>query len=399
MMFQWNNYIKGSEDLFTEDPWNVRIEEFIKKHSGDPVFIHPTSTVEEGVVLKGPVYIGPNCFVGAHAYLRGGVYLMGNNSIGPGCELKTCILFPNTNLAHFNFVGDSILGSNVNMEAGSIIANHFNERTDKEIFPGVTKFGALIGDGCKVGANAVLSPGTILEKDTVVARTELINQNDMGKKGNKFNWRDLFINKIFDLLMVVLGVTIAFQLNNSKGNADRKSLERFYKESLLVDVNTDIQRMTDIVNSLEKDHAELMAYLPLMDKLPADSLAKPLMAVMSFETFSEKDNTYRALVASNGFGTFNDHQLIEIITEYYSSYTAIRRFEQVYTEVIFKLSEFMARSVIFDQGRIVDKSVTSAPQTRNLLFVTEGQLNTGLEDYEDALNRAKNLKMALEKSL
>ncbi|HEX8059928.1 MAG TPA: DapH/DapD/GlmU-related protein [Cyclobacteriaceae bacterium] len=181
-MFNWVEYIKGSEGLFDKDPWHISVPDFIKSKSMDDIFIHPASKVEEGAILKGPVYIGPDCFVGAHAYLRGGVYLVGNNSIGPGCELKSVILFPNTNLAHFNFIGDSIIGSDVNFEAGSIVANHFNERENKEIFPGITKFGALVGDNCKIGANAVLSPGTILEKNTVVSRLELVDQAKKGLK-------------------------------------------------------------------------------------------------------------------------------------------------------------------------------------------------------------------------
>lgn len=147
------------------------------------IAIHPTATIEKDVVLKAPVIIGPNCFVASHAYLRGGVVLMGNNSIGPGCEIKSSFVFPHSNLAHFNFLGDSIMGSHVNMEAGAIAANHFNEREDKTIFAkvsgmdiptGTTKFGAMIGNGCKIGANAVLSPGTILEPGRIVGRLELV---------------------------------------------------------------------------------------------------------------------------------------------------------------------------------------------------------------------------------
>ncbi|MFZ5971666.1 MAG: hypothetical protein ACOYXA_08730 [Bacteroidota bacterium] len=149
----------------------------------DGVAVHATARIEPHVVLKAPVIIGPACFVASHAYLRGGVYLMGNNLVGPGCEIKSSLIFPHTNLAHFNFVGDSILGAGCNFEAGSVIANHFNEREDKTIVVKVAgerinthtnKFGALVGDGGKVGANAVLSPGTVLEPRTVVARLQLI---------------------------------------------------------------------------------------------------------------------------------------------------------------------------------------------------------------------------------
>lgn len=153
----------------------------------DNVAIHKTAKVEEGVVLKGPVIISENCFIGAHAYLRGGVFLDKNVSIGPGCEIKSSIVLAHSALAHFNFIGDSILGSYVNMEAGSIIANHHNDRAEKEISvlvdddmlmkTGSTKFGALVGDHSKIGANAVLSPGTILKSRSIVGRLELIRQS------------------------------------------------------------------------------------------------------------------------------------------------------------------------------------------------------------------------------
>jgi acetyltransferase-like isoleucine patch superfamily enzyme len=77
------------------------------------------------------------------------------------------------------------VGAGVNVEAGAVVANHYNERTDKEIRvyirgqqirTGVNKFGAVIGDHCRLGANAVLSPGTILEPNAVVGRLALINQ-------------------------------------------------------------------------------------------------------------------------------------------------------------------------------------------------------------------------------
>ncbi len=149
------------------------------------VAIHKTAIVEEHVITKGPMIISANCFIGAHAYLRGGVYLAEQVSIGPGCEVKSSFMMSHTVLAHFNFVGDSILGSHVNMEAGSIIANHFNERDDKTIFVMIdgkrsaidgTKFGGVVGDYTRIGANAVLSPGTILQSKSIVRRLELIEQ-------------------------------------------------------------------------------------------------------------------------------------------------------------------------------------------------------------------------------
>ncbi|MEJ1239623.1 DapH/DapD/GlmU-related protein [Chryseolinea sp. T2] len=148
-------------------------------------YIHHSANIEPHVTMKGAIIIGPGCFIGSHAYLRGGVFLDEGVVVGPGCEVKSSFIFRRSALAHFNFAGDSIIGENVNMEAGSILANHYNEREDKsirslingEIFllP-VNKFGSFIGDGSKIGANAVLSPGTVLSPNSIVKRLELVEQ-------------------------------------------------------------------------------------------------------------------------------------------------------------------------------------------------------------------------------
>ncbi|HTJ48423.1 MAG TPA: hypothetical protein VL443_03135 [Cyclobacteriaceae bacterium] len=194
-------YIQAFKTIFpeleNETPWEVTqaaqliIAKKIKSLGADyriqdNVAIHKDARVEEHVILKGPIIISAGCFIGSHAYLRNGVFLDKQVSIGPGCEIKSSYLFSNSALAHFNFVGDSLIGSQVNMEAGSVIANHYNERKEKvirvmvegnPISTEIDKFGALVGDQTKIGANAVLSPGTLLLPKSIVKRLELIEQN------------------------------------------------------------------------------------------------------------------------------------------------------------------------------------------------------------------------------
>lgn len=176
-------------------PWELTrnlpalLEEIIGKLGNDfnvasGVAIHKTATIESGVIMKPPVIICANCFVGAHSYLRGGVYLDKSVTIGPSCEIKSSLICSESAIAHFNFIGDSIIGSNVNFEAGSLTANYHNDRVEKEIIvfyngtsirTGVDKFGSLVGDNCKIGANAVLSPGTILPANTIIGRLQLVD--------------------------------------------------------------------------------------------------------------------------------------------------------------------------------------------------------------------------------
>jgi len=155
-------------------------------HVVGTVAIHHTAIVENQALIKGPAIVGPRCFIAANTLIRGGCWLDQSCTVGPGCELKSSFVFRDSKLAHFNFVGDSVIGSDVNLEAGSIVANYRNERPDStiKIFHGrrvidthVNKFGALIGDECKIGANAVIAPGAILESSTIVPRLMLVDQH------------------------------------------------------------------------------------------------------------------------------------------------------------------------------------------------------------------------------
>ena len=149
------------------------------------IAIHKTARIESAVTIKDAVIIGENCEIKAGAYLRSGLLTFANVVIGANCEVKQSIIFQNSSVAHLNYVGNSIIGKEVNIEAGAILANHFNERENKEITVKVgeeliqtqtSKFGSLVGDYSRIGANAVLNPGTILPKKTIVNRLTHIDQ-------------------------------------------------------------------------------------------------------------------------------------------------------------------------------------------------------------------------------
>jgi len=185
-------------DLPQEAPWRVmgRVGDLVLAMLGSlppefarvsaEVAVHRSATVASSALLTGPVILSAGCSVGHGALLRGGVWADEDATIGPYAEIKGSLLFARAAAAHRNYVGDSIIGRDVNLEAGAVLANHFNERGDKQISvrfdgellaTGVTKFGALIGDGSRIGANAVTSPGTLLPPGSVVPRLGLVDQS------------------------------------------------------------------------------------------------------------------------------------------------------------------------------------------------------------------------------
>ncbi len=175
-------------DLFATDrPWELlaRLDGFMATiRDGRAGRIHPTAVVEgpvwlapdaeigPGALVEGPAWIGSGAKVGHGAYLRGGAVLAPGARVGHSSEVKRSILLKDAKLPHFNYAGDSVIGSGVNLGAGVKIAN-FNAFGHGVRVAGaegleLRKAGALIGDEVSIGCNAVLAPGTVVGARTVV---------------------------------------------------------------------------------------------------------------------------------------------------------------------------------------------------------------------------------------
>lgn len=135
----------------------------------DRIFIGPGSQIEPGAVVKGPTYIGANTQVRQGAYIRGGVLVGDHCVVGHTTEMKNAILLDGAHAAHFAYVGDSILGNQVNLGAGTKLANvkldyaNVKIKVAEHTFDtGLRKLGAIVGDRVQIGCNAVSNPGTLL---------------------------------------------------------------------------------------------------------------------------------------------------------------------------------------------------------------------------------------------
>ena len=142
---------------------------------GERVFIGRDTVIEPGVYIKGPAWIGPNCQIRHGAYIRENVIVGAGSVIGNSSEIKNSFLCNGCQIPHFNYVGDSVLGTKVHLAAGVIVSNLklngdlITLRVDGAVVDtGLRKFGALIGDGAEVGCNAVINPGSIIGRRSLI---------------------------------------------------------------------------------------------------------------------------------------------------------------------------------------------------------------------------------------
>lgn len=163
------------------------------KKINDNVWIHQSVKLIDNINITGPCIIGKNTELRPGVYIRGNVIIGNDSVIGNSTELKNTILFDGVKVPHFNYIGDSVLGYKVHFGAGSITSNVKSDESlvslvinDEKVLTNRKKIGALVGDMTEIGCNAVLTPGTIIGKNTtiypLVMVRGLIEENSIVKK-------------------------------------------------------------------------------------------------------------------------------------------------------------------------------------------------------------------------
>lgn len=144
------------------------MEEGVQIVDPSSAFISPETTIGADTLILPNVYItgkntiGRQCKIGPFAHIRDGAQIGNNVRIGNFVEIKKSVIKDNTNVSHLSYIGDSELGSKVNIGAGTITAN-YNPISK-------VKSRTIIKDGANTGSNSVLvAPVTINEMASVAA--------------------------------------------------------------------------------------------------------------------------------------------------------------------------------------------------------------------------------------
>ena len=186
---QWLDltHTMAADVLAGECPWEILadLSDLIRAW-GQTLSRDDYTEITPGVFLARDVRVSPTatiagpCIVGAGSEIRSGAFLRGSTLIGRGCvignstEVMNAILFDGVKAPHFNYIGDSILGFGAHLGAGAILSNMRCDgasivlRTTPPISTKRRKLGSVIGDGCEIGCHAVLNPGTILGRGSIV---------------------------------------------------------------------------------------------------------------------------------------------------------------------------------------------------------------------------------------
>jgi len=217
----------------------------------------------------------------------------------------------------------------------------------------------------------------------------------MKKSRKGVRWRELLRNKLFDLVIVITGITIAYELNNAKETRDDRNLERFYLESMVVDLDKDILEYEDNLKEFSRDRNFALGTLAGMQKGAdiSDSIGIAVLNISSTKTFEGHNNTYSTLMTSNGLNLIEDQAIRNLIHEHYRLYASIERFETEHTDLIRRVNGHFISAIDYGRaGLVIDQRAAINTESKNLLTLCAIQLQSGIWRYEESLRKAQDLK-------
>jgi bifunctional UDP-N-acetylglucosamine pyrophosphorylase/glucosamine-1-phosphate N-acetyltransferase len=165
-------------------------------HLIGPVTVKETARIRSGAYIEGPAFIDEGSDIGPNCYIRPCTSIGKKVRIGNACEIKNCIIMDKVHIGHLSYMGDSILGEDCNLGAGTITANYRLDSgtikmmvKDKAVDSGRTKLGVVLGDnvkaginalfmpGVKVGCNSQVGPNVVVYRDVMANSVVLLKQN------------------------------------------------------------------------------------------------------------------------------------------------------------------------------------------------------------------------------
>ncbi len=168
--YPWD-MLEANESLLSKmEPFNFGIIEENAVLKG-PVSIGKGTVVKSGAYIVGPVIIGSDCEIGPNCYIRPCTAIGDRCHIGASVEVKNSIVMNGSNVPHHNYVGDSIIGENCNLGAGTKVANlKLNKQgiSVGSVDTGRRKLGVILGDRVQTSINSCLNVGCSIGNDSIV---------------------------------------------------------------------------------------------------------------------------------------------------------------------------------------------------------------------------------------
>ena len=205
-------------------------------------------------------------------------------------------------------------------------------------------------------------------------------------------------SKLIDLLIVIIGITIAFQLNNfnesNKSNAqERDYLKSFYEENR--DNELALSSALEFALKIKNDIDTLKQVL--LSKDYEDDRIKTLSAsMMALSDFHPSVVTMENITESGEFKLISDLEYREKLIDTYNSYQTTSQLESILSDYVNEyVTPFFFRNIRFSDFTSLHDDFKKSPEFENIVIGYDALLTQKLKGYEENLKKLKELNQLL----
>ena len=216
----------------------------------------------------------------------------------------------------------------------------------------------------------------------------------------KFNidWK----SKIVDLLIVIVGISIAFKLNT--WNASKKTeleainyVESFYEENV---VNASSLVSALKYSELNKRNIDTLKQILLSKNYKDKRLKVLISSMMGMVNYSPSTTTMENIMASGEFELIKDIELRKQIISTYYTYDGTSKLEELLTNYIETyLTPFFFNNIRFSDFSSIKADFVKDPLFENIVFGYEVLLNQKIDGYKVSLEEVKLLDVNLTRAI
>lgn len=213
----------------------------------------------------------------------------------------------------------------------------------------------------------------------------------------KINWQ----YAIGEIIIVIIGITIAFTLNKWGENAKDRVAKQQYLTSLMVDLDNEIEHLKENIARFQGKKSDIEAIFPYLygRQEGRDSISRKIFDLAGVINFHPNDVTYKTLINSGDLSLFEDFELKKALENHYSDHTLI---EQDYqrqhhiNEAYF--ADLMIYNIDYDKLRRGDYSFMDDPLLKSIVQSLYGTYGIAIESSQKGIARCEALKAVLHEA-
>ncbi len=220
----------------------------------------------------------------------------------------------------------------------------------------------------------------------------------MVKGLQSINW----FEKIIEILVVVIGISLAFVLDRSYENYKNNRMAQLYLTGLKEDLNADLVQLDSIQVMLKNQQKQLKHFL---DHLPArkikrDSLAIYLNALSNLQLFEMRASSFRSLQSSGQVALIPDFRIRQQLFSYYHKSEELKIFQQVLQEYFNRfIVPVLIEKLDMSNGKILDRNYFNSVPFKNIVLGYWSLQKQQQQLYQTIQKKAVQLSEQIEQQL